>query len=58
MQKTHEQQIRQDANLQWQATIIKATWSIDNVTKAKPRDTRKIYFPLLQHLWPVNLTGC
>ena len=55
MQKTHEQQIRQDANLQWQATIIKVTWSIDNLTKAKPRDNSKNLFSIIATLMASQL---
>ena len=41
MQKTYEHQIRQGADLQWEAPILKATWPFDHVGNVRLRDNFK-----------------
>ena len=45
LQKSHEHQIRQVANLQWETLILKATSPFDHVTNVRLRDSFKnLYF--------------
>ena len=45
LQKTHQQQTRQGAVLQWRALTLKVTWPIDHVIKVRPRvNFRNLYF--------------
>ena len=41
LQKFHEHETRQGADLQWESLIIKATWPYDHVTNGKSRDNFK-----------------
>ena len=45
LQKTHWHKSREDADLQWQAPIPKATWPFDHATNVKWRQSLKnLYF--------------
>ena len=45
LQKTNKHHTRQGSDLQWEASILKATWPFDYVTNVRPRNNFKnLYF--------------
>ena len=41
LQKTHGHQTNVGADLQWEAHILKVTWTFDHVTNVKSRDNQE-----------------